>query len=108
MHLKEEKLNGIKTRTILWYMTFFGFAINYVIRINISIAIVDMIDSNYKKFNNDLNGTLTTSECIADEIDNLQNATFANEKNSKKINESVTRLLSLDQRLLNFFEVEIN
>lgn len=30
-------------RRVLWYLTFFGFAINYMVRININITIVDMI-----------------------------------------------------------------
>lgn len=33
----------IRARTVLWYLTFVGFAINYMIRININITIVDMI-----------------------------------------------------------------
>lgn len=28
----EEPFEGIKSRTILWYLTFFGFAINYIVR----------------------------------------------------------------------------
>lgn len=37
------KTKGINARTILWYMVFFGFAVDYMIRININITIVDMI-----------------------------------------------------------------
>lgn len=33
----------ILSRTILWYVTFFGFAVDQMIRININIGIVDMI-----------------------------------------------------------------
>lgn len=33
----------ISERTILWYMTFWGFAINFMLRMNLNIAIVSMV-----------------------------------------------------------------
>ncbi|KAH8333412.1 hypothetical protein KR074_007908, partial [Drosophila pseudoananassae] len=33
----------VTARTVLWYMTFMGFIVNYMIRINLNITIVDMI-----------------------------------------------------------------
>lgn len=33
----------MNARTVLWFLTFAGFAINYMIRINMNITIVDMI-----------------------------------------------------------------
>ena len=42
---------GFKSRSVLWYLTFFGFAINYIVRINASITIVDMVDANYRNLN---------------------------------------------------------
>ncbi|EDV36790.1 uncharacterized protein Dana_GF11776 [Drosophila ananassae] len=33
----------VSARTVLWYMTFMGFIVNYMIRINLNITIVDMI-----------------------------------------------------------------
>lgn len=38
-----DKTKSINSRTILWYLTFFGFIINYLFRININIAIVGMV-----------------------------------------------------------------
>ncbi|XP_025413839.1 putative inorganic phosphate cotransporter isoform X2 [Sipha flava] len=35
-------------RTILWYMTFWGFAVNYMFRMNINIAIVSMVKHSIK------------------------------------------------------------
>lgn len=35
--------NCVVERTVLWYLTFWGFAINYMFRMNINIAIVSMI-----------------------------------------------------------------
>ncbi|KAH8240341.1 hypothetical protein KR038_004132 [Drosophila bunnanda] len=33
----------VEARTVLWYMTFMGFIVNYMIRINLNITIVDMV-----------------------------------------------------------------
>lgn len=40
-----DKSNSINCRMVLWYITFFGFMINYMYRININIAIVGMVAS---------------------------------------------------------------
>ncbi|XP_017772050.1 PREDICTED: sialin-like [Nicrophorus vespilloides] len=36
------------TRDVLWYLVFFGFAVNYMIRINLNIAIVSMVQARPK------------------------------------------------------------
>ncbi|XP_037049155.1 sialin [Bradysia coprophila] len=41
--LKSIKTNCVKSRTVLWWLVFIGFAINYMIRINVNITIVDMV-----------------------------------------------------------------
>ncbi|XP_037717338.1 sialin [Drosophila subpulchrella] len=33
----------VEARTVLWYMSFLGFIVNYMLRINLNITIVDMI-----------------------------------------------------------------
>lgn len=38
-----DKTKSINCRTILWYLAFFGFIVNYLFRININIAIVGMV-----------------------------------------------------------------
>lgn len=38
-----EKIRGVNCRTVLWYVTFVGFMVNYMYRITINIAIVDMV-----------------------------------------------------------------
>lgn len=37
------KKRPILARTVLWHLTFIGFAVHYMIRINMNIAIVDMV-----------------------------------------------------------------
>ena len=89
---------GLKARTVLWYLTFFGFAINYIVRINAAIAIVDMIDVNYRKSSG--NKTIVTSECIVE-----RNLTLLQEANNEINLVENTKYVSLERRLLDFFEV---
>lgn len=89
---------GLKARTVLWYLTFFGFAINYIVRINAAIAIVDMIDVNYRKSTG--NKTIVTSECIVE-----RNFTIAQEPINRTNLIENTKYVSLERRLLNFLEV---
>lgn len=100
LKLVEEQTGAVKARTVLWYMTFFGFAVNYIIRINASIAIVDMIDVNYKKASNQ---TVVVSECIIAEHIN-DNFTSA-DTNLFSPAENVTKYISFERRILDFFNV---
>lgn len=101
MRIVEEKTEGIRARTILWYMTFFGFAVNYIIRINASIAIVDMIDVSYKKAS-DENRTIITSECIVS-----LNAT-GEFQNKTHEDDGKNRYVSMERRFLDYFEVRVS
>lgn len=60
-------MSEVKARTVLWYLVFVGFAVNYMIRINLNITIVEMVrnsklksiatqssDLNYKNDSNEL------------------------------------------------------
>lgn len=38
-----EKIQSVSCRTVLWYITFFGFIVNYMLRVNMNIAIVEMV-----------------------------------------------------------------
>lgn len=99
----EGTVKGIKARTVLWYLAFFGFAINTIVRINSSIAIVDMIDVNFRKSSN-ASKTVSMSECLAaDAEDLLINNTIKSSSNGEQ--ENSTRYESLERRFLKFFEV---
>nr|CAD7421431.1 unnamed protein product [Timema poppensis] len=50
-------------RDVLWYVVFFGFAINYMVRININIAIVSMVRPRGAEPSNT---TVHVSECFVD------------------------------------------
>lgn len=85
---------GIKARSVLWYLTFAGFAMNYMIRININIAIVDMISGEFK-------GTKSVmSECVS--IVNSTNETFY-----QVAEEAVDapKYISFERRFLDFIGV---
>lgn len=91
--VKEDDV-GIKARSVLWYLTFIGFAMNYMIRININIAIVDMISAEYKS------GSPTTEgECY-----------YSAENISMAFNSSVKldhsqKYVSFEKRILDYFGV---
>lgn len=42
----------ISERTILWYMAFWGFGMNFMLRMNLNIAIVSMVRQTTKTKNN--------------------------------------------------------
>ena len=91
----QEKVNeedvGIKARSVLWYLTFIGFAMNYMIRININIAIVDMISPEYKS------KAVTSSECFS------TNITMS--KNESLMLDHSERYVSFEKRILDYFGV---
>ena len=93
--MEPEETIGIKARNVLWYLTFFGSAMNYIIRININIAIVDMISSEFKG-----GKSAGVSECY-DAI-NATNATFFDTANNTKVNWDERTFVSLERRLLDF------
>lgn len=39
----------VQARTVLWYLVFVGFAVNYMIRINLNITIVEMVISKGRR-----------------------------------------------------------
>lgn len=51
--INSSKRKPINARSILWYMVFLGFAVDYMIRININITIVDMIIPDEPSIRND-------------------------------------------------------
>lgn len=50
----------IAARDTLWLLTFFGFGVNYMLRININIAIVDMV--KHRNVNQDIQATQCYSQ----------------------------------------------
>lgn len=68
----------ISERTILWYMTFWGFGMNFMLRMNLNIAIVSMVrhtirDDNYELKTEILrtNSSSNTSTFIHTKIGNV-------------------------------------
>ncbi|VVC32475.1 Hypothetical protein CINCED_3A020713 [Cinara cedri] len=83
----------MEKRTILWFMTFWGFAINYMIRMNINIAIVSMIKHSTKI----TNITATPSECPRHDVRLLKsmNNTFVLQNSST--NSDVNNIFEWDE-----------
>ncbi|XP_056630946.1 putative inorganic phosphate cotransporter [Diorhabda sublineata] len=82
--METKKIKGTKPffqkREILWYFVFSGFAVNYMIRINLNLAVVSMVAPKSK------NKASITSECLSGNIPNnnsyingyQENSTFTN------------------------------
>lgn len=94
--IEKEGAIGVKARSVLWYLTFFGFAINYIIRITASIAIVDMIDPNFRRSSG--NKTIVTSECFGEVNLSTTSAELGNEIKLEKH-------VSLERRFLDHLGV---
>ena len=64
----------MSARRVLWILVFFGFAVNYMIRININIAIVGMVKHPRRR------GGQGTDECLprGQDQDQDQDASLAN------------------------------
>lgn len=71
-----EKTEWINSRNVLWILVFSGFAVNYMVRINLNIAIVSMVKQRPK------NNLTLSSECIEDTTNILpvKNTTVSNLK----------------------------
>lgn len=63
----------VYARTVLWYLVFVGFAVNYMIRINMNITIVTMVKQA------GLKSSLASSKDIANgtSIDRVQRKVYA-------------------------------
>lgn len=103
--IKVREPNGfIKSRTVLWYLTFVGFAVNYMIRINVNIAVVAMIDGTYKK--SSMN-TVITSECLDTNLINIDTKNWSQTVSHRVLTPLVEerKLPSIERRFLDYFEV---
>ncbi|XP_037947382.1 sialin-like [Teleopsis dalmanni] len=55
---------SVEARTVLWYLVFIGFAVNYMIRINLNITIVEMIATKGKPPHSQQNMEETTESRV--------------------------------------------
>lgn len=99
MKLIEGNVSGIKTRTVLWFLTFLGFAINYMIRITVNIAIIDMIDINYKSQSAK---NLNITDCDIQKDNKITQGTYEGQRNLSFDNE---KFISIERRILQKFQV---
>lgn len=72
----KEKKECCSARNVLWYLVFFGFAVNYMIRINLNIAIVAMIQPKAR------DNLSLSSECIASDASIIMRQSSNNFSNS--------------------------
>lgn len=90
----------LKQRTILWYLVFVGFSVNYMIRININIAIVDMLSSTNKVKSPSTTVKSSSSECFvrSSNSSTILSSNSATEEENKKFP-------SIERKILDSLEV---
>lgn len=69
-------------RTILWYMTFWGFAMNYMLRMNLNIAIVSMVKTIPKHVN-----VTKFSQCNTEFLNST--LSIVNKKSDQKVSSKI-------------------
>lgn len=97
MASEQEVVVGVRARSVLWYLAFIGFAMNYMIRINMNIAIVDMISDEFKSVKK-----IHMSECHS------ENSSFFDEAIHSQISDKVVvrkEYISIERKILDYFEV---
>ena len=99
----------VKQRTILWFLVFTGFSINYMIRINVNIALIDMLDSVYRKPSNTPNVSIecvATNDVYTNDTENLNNDLIENEHTRLSLERRILDFLSVIEKMsCNFFRV---
>lgn len=99
----------IKQRRILWYLVFAGFSVNYMIRCNLNIAIIDMVDPSHLKKSS--GATNVSNECFENTEEDVYNKSF---NIDTVVNSTHDRLsdsrsfYSLERNLLQFLSVNFN
>lgn len=102
--LKPPITKSISCRQVLWYLAFVGFAVNYMIRINLNIAIVDMIQS--KKITNN-NGNVVVSECYNHTTEPMEFVNFSLTDGSHQQIQRSSGRFSFEREILKFLNVSI-
>ena len=91
-NIESEGTVGIKKRTIIWFLAFSGFAVNFVITNNVPFAIINMVDSNFQSSNESNQDLQLIQE-------------MNNETNVDEHPVDIAQFISLERRLLDFLNV---
>lgn len=93
----------IKQRTILWYLVFVGFSVNYMQRCNLNIAIIDMISTETASAKLSATNLSVTSKCLENTDENFFNESTETTSSSRK-----ESFYSFERHLLTLLSVTIN
>lgn len=91
----------INARTVLWYFSFVGFAINYMLRVSINIAITEMVAVNQSKHINQMGA------CMIDGLAHI-NTTMINSNLTSSMVAAISShpiSYTMEQHILDFFGV---
>lgn len=109
--IEKEGNIGIKARTVIWFLTFSGFAINCILMNNVPFAIVNMVDISFQSSikNQSEAKVIISSECIIEVNLTLQaelsNKTDVNENNLIEHLIKGSSHVSLEKRFLDLLNV---
>lgn len=96
----------VRARTVLWYFAFTGFAINFMLRVNMNIAITEMVTFNPSRHTVSSNHS-QVSECIVNRFVDGNTTIVESNSSSSMIDAISTRPISytMEQHMLNFVGV---
>lgn len=94
IEMEAKKIDGTKARTVLWYLTFFCFAINFMLRVNVNISIVDMISDEFKATK------ISVSDCL-----DTKNGTFDDLWKHNASSSVTEKCVSIEKRFLSLIGV---
>lgn len=110
--LKSLSPKRIEARTVLWYLVFCGFAVNYMIRLTASIAITEMIaqkPASFKKahVSECLRNDLITNQTSSTIVDMLIMANQSLDNSSNAIPKYIANIerFSIEKAVLRFLQV---
>lgn len=89
----------IKQRTILWYLVFIGFSVNYMQRCNLNIAIIDMVSTDTAPPKLSVTNLSVTNKCLDNTEENFHNG------NNETLNSRRESFYSFERHLLTLLSV---
>lgn len=91
--LKTKK--SIKSRTVLWHVTFWGFVVNYMVRCNINMAIVSMVIPRISTNKSEIRVSECFNHSLVSLLQNHSHAIDDDDQNGFRIERSILDLFKV-------------
>lgn len=93
------KKDLISVKTVLWYIVFTGFAVNYMTRVNLNIAIVSMVKHKPNK-----NLEAVSTECLG----NASTSVISRNINESSVDNIIANTTTFDDTVIDTKEVSFS